>query len=77
MSPLTICIIIFVISILLYATDKLPMGVVGLGTLAALILFGCMEEKEALTYFANKNVILLMSMFVVSTGLYKDDRAFI
>ena len=69
MSPLTICIIIFVISILLYATDKLPIGVVGLGTLAALILFGCMEEKEALTYFANKNVILLMSMFVVSTGL--------
>ncbi len=69
MTPLTICIIIFIISIVLYATNKLPMGVVGLMTLAALIVCGCMKESTALSYFANKNVILLLSMFVVSTGL--------
>ena len=69
MTPLTLCIIIFIISIVLYATNKLPMGVVGLMTLAALIVCGCMKESTALSYFANKNVILLLSMFVVSTGL--------
>lgn len=71
MSPLTLCIIIFLISIVLYATNKIPMGVVGLLTIAALVLTKVMPEGDALSYFSNKNVILLMAMFVVSTGLSK------
>ena len=71
MSTMTICIILFVLTIILYGTNKLEMGVVGLGGLAALVLFGCLEPNDALTYFANSNVLMMMSMFVVSTGLSK------
>jgi len=69
MSQMTICIVIFIVSIILYAINKFSMGVVGLVTLAALILTGCLETPAALLYFANSNVIMLMSMYVVSTGL--------
>ena len=71
MSTMAICIILFVLTIILYGTNKLEMGVVGLGGLAALVLFGCLEPNDALTYFANSNVLMMMSMFVVSTGLSK------
>lgn len=69
MSTMMICIAIFIITIILYATNKLEMGIVGLGGLAALVIFGCMDGEEALSYFANQNVLMMMSMFVVSTGL--------
>ena len=69
MSTMVICIIIFVLTIILYATNKLEMGVVGLGGLALLVIFGCLEPDDALSYFANSNVLMMMSMFVVSTGL--------
>lgn len=69
MSQMTICIIIFVITIAMYAMNKLSMGVVGLLTIAALVLTGCLEPSAALSYFSNGNVLMLMSMFVVSTGL--------
>ena len=71
MSTMAICIILFVLTIILYGTNKLEMGVVGLGGLAALVLFGCLDPNDALTYFANSNVLMMMSMFVVSTGLSK------
>lgn len=69
MSAMMICVTIFIITIILYATNKLEMGIVGLGGLAALVIFGCMDPNDALTYFANSNVLMMMSMFVVSTGL--------
>lgn len=69
MSLMTIAIIIFVCSLILYAVNKFSMGTVGMITLAALLVTGCLSPKEALSYFANKNVILMFSMFVVSAGL--------
>lgn len=69
MTSLTICIAIFVISIILYATNRLPMGVVGLLTILALSLTNCLSAKEALSYFGNNNLIMTCAMFVVSAGL--------
>lgn len=69
MNTMTICIIIFVVSLVLYGLNKLPMGVVGLGTILALVLTKCLDGNAALTYFSNNNVIMMASMFVVSAGL--------
>lgn len=66
MSQITICIIIFLISLILYAVNKYSFGTIGMITMAALLVTGCLSPKDALTYFANKNVILMLSMFVVS-----------
>ena len=68
-ATMSICIIIFVISLVLYGMNKLPMGVVGISTLLALVFTNCLDAKSALTYFANNNVIMMASMFVVSAGL--------
>lgn len=68
-STMTICIVIFVVSLVLYAINKLPMGVVGMATLAALVLTKCLDQKAALSHFANNNVVMMASMFVVSAGL--------
>lgn len=69
MSTMTICIIIFVVSLILYGMNKLPMGVIGMGTILALVFTKCLDAKSALTYFSNNNVIMMASMFVVSAGL--------
>jgi len=66
---MTICITIFVASLILYGMNKLPMGVIGMGTILALVFTKCLDAKSALTYFSNNNVIMMASMFVVSAGL--------
>ncbi|MGN8817669.1 SLC13 family permease [Oribacterium sp. HCP28S3_H8] len=69
MSQLTICIIIFALSLVLYALNKWPMGVVGLLTMLAISATGCLSAKDVLSYFGDKNLIMTVSMFVVSAGL--------
>lgn len=68
MSPLVICIIIFVISLVLYATNVIPMGVTSLVTMGALVLTGCLDGKTALSGFANTNTVIIVGMFVVAAG---------
>ena len=69
MNTMTICIIIFVVSLALYGMHKLPMGVIGMGTILALVFTKCLDANSALTYFSNNNVIMMAAMFVVSAGL--------
>ena len=52
-STMTSCIVIFVVSLVLYAINKLPMGVVGMATLAALVLILCLAY--GLLYFGQKH----------------------
>ncbi|SEA84028.1 Di-and tricarboxylate transporter [Oribacterium sp. KHPX15] len=69
MSQLTICILIFVVSLILYGLNKFPMGVVGLMTMLAISITGCLPAKDVLGYFGDKNLVMTVSMFVVSAGL--------
>ena len=70
-TTITICIIIFILSMIGYACGKFSLGIVGMTTIGALVLSGCLEPDAALAYFANKNVMIMLSMFVVSAGLSK------
>lgn len=69
MSTMTICIIIFVVSLILYGFNRLPMGVIGMSTIVALVLTKCLTGSQALSYFSDKNVVMMAAMFVVSAGL--------
>lgn len=69
MNTLTICIIIFVLSMLCFAWNKFPMGLTALATMVLLIFTGCLDGKEALAGFANTNNIVIVTMFVVAAGL--------
>ena len=71
MNQMTICLIIFILTLLAYAflSSRVSMAVISLISVAALMLTGCMDPNDALGCFANSSAILMASMFVVSAGL--------
>ena len=72
MTPAMIkCLFVFIVLItgyIFYKPLKLPMGVTAMIALLLTIYLGLLSPKEALANFANKNVILILSMFVVVAG---------
>lgn len=65
------CLFVFVILIagyIFYKPLKLPMGVTAMIAFLLTIFLGLLPAKTALANFANKNVILILSMFVVVAG---------
>ena len=68
MSPLTICLIIFALTVVSYCWGKLSMATTALVSMMALVLFGCMTADEALAYFGNNNVVMIGGMCVVAAG---------
>ena len=54
MSTITIAILIFVVTLILYGVNKFSMGTVGMITMAALLVTGCLAPKDALGYFAKQ-----------------------
>ena len=71
MNQMTICLIIFILTLLAYAflSSRVSMAVISLISVAALMVTGCMDPNDALSCFANSSAILMASMFVVSAGL--------
>lgn len=68
MNQLIICLIISGMTIFSYAWGKLKMGTTAMLSMAAFVLTGCIEAKEALGYFGNTNAVMMLSMFVVAAG---------
>ena len=71
MSPLTISIIIFVISLVLYVANVIPMALTAMLTMMAFVFTGCLDAKTALAGFSNANTIVIASMLVVAAGFNK------
>ena len=71
MNTLTICIVIFVITMIGFAIGNkyIPIAAIALISTLALVLTGCLDASTALSCFGNGNVIMLGSMFVISAGL--------
>ena len=71
MDPLTICVIIFVISLIGFAIGSkyVSLTVMSLISMMLMVLFGCLDAKTALGCFSNGSAILMASIFVVSAGL--------
>ncbi len=68
MTPLTICLIICVLTMISYVWGKLPMALTAMLSMVAFILTGCLDPKTALGYFGNTNGIMIVAMFVVAAG---------
>lgn len=69
MSPMTICLLIFVLMIVLFLTNKIPMSFSAMIVLVLLVLTGCIDYKSALSTFGSSTVITMVSMFIVAAGL--------
>lgn len=68
MSQLTICFIIFVLTIAGYCSGLYSLASIALTSMMALTLTGCLTAKEALGYFSNSNVVMVGGMCVVAAG---------
>ncbi len=69
MNPLTICLIIFALTVLSFAINYFSMATTALLSVLLLTITGCLDAKTALSGFSNTNTIILVSMFIVSAGL--------
>ena len=68
---LTICLVIFVVSLVSYLLNKLPMWVTAMASLVLLVATNCLDMTTALSGLSNTNTVLMGSMFVVAAGLRK------
>ncbi len=69
MNQITLCAVIFVVMLVLFFTNKIPMSFTALGAMVALVLTGCLEGSTAIATFGSSTVITMASMFVVAAGL--------
>ena len=68
MSQLSICLIIFVCTIVGYCSGFYSLATVAMTSFVALTLTGCLNAKDAILYFANNNVIMIAGMCIVAAG---------
>lgn len=69
MASSTVALIIFVVTLVLFTTNKFPLWACSLAGLVMMAATGCITSAEALSGFANSNAIIMMSMFIVAAGL--------
>lgn len=67
-SQIIICMAIFVVTLVSYMLNKIPMWVTAMLSMAALYITGCIDDTGALSGFANNNTILMATMFMVAAG---------
>ena len=63
------CLALFVVMLVLFFTNKIPMSFTALGAMVALVLTGCLEGSSAIATFGSSTVVTMASMFVVAAGL--------
>ena len=71
MTSMHITLIILLITIIAFATGKVPFSVISSGIILALVLTGIRTPAEAFSGFINTNVIMFVAMFVIGAGLTK------
>lgn len=71
MSQLTICLIIFVLTLIGFAAFNkyVSITVISLISMMLMLITGCLDKETALACFSNSSAILMASMFIVAAGL--------
>lgn len=71
MDPITITILLLVLAITLFATEKLPVDVVGILLVMALVLSQVLTIQQAVAGFGNDIIITIGGLFILVGGLIK------
>lgn len=67
-TQMTICMAIFVVTLISYMLNKIPMWLTAMFSMALLYMTGCIDANGALAGFSNTNTILMATMFIVAAG---------
>ena len=71
MTPIIITLFLLVLAIVLFATEKLPVDVVGILLVIALVLTQVLTVQEAVAGFGNDIIITIGGLFILVGGLIK------
>ena len=69
MTHTTICLIIFVCTIISYILNKIPMALTSLLAMFFMVITGCIDAETALAGFSNTTTIIMVSIFIIAAGL--------
>ena len=75
MSPATITLIFLTFAILLFVTEKIPLGLTSMVVCIGLVVTGVLNVGDAFSGFINSNVILFVAMFIVGGALFETGMA--
>lgn len=71
MSPIVITLILLLVAIILFATEKIPVDIVGLLLVMALVVTRVLSVQDAVAGFGNDIIITIGGLFVLVGGLTK------
>lgn len=71
MTPIYITLILLLVAVVLFATEKIPVDVVGILLVIGLILTGVLTAQEGLQGFGDNIIITIGGLFILTGGLVK------
>lgn len=71
MSPIDLTLVLLLLALVLFATEKLPVDVVGLLLVAALVITQVLTVQEAVAGFGNDIIVTIGGLFILVGGLVK------
>ena len=71
MSPIFLTLILLVLAITLFATEKLPVDIVGILLVIALVMTQVLTVQEGVAGFGNDIIITIGGLFILVGGLIK------
>ena len=75
MSPTTITLIFLAFAVVMFVTEKIPLGVTSMIVCIGLVITGVLNVNDAFSGFINSNVILFVAMFIVGGALFETGMA--
>jgi len=71
MSPIAITLILLLAAVVLFATEKFPVDVVGILLVIALVMTNVLTVQEGLSGFGDNVIIIIGGLFILTGGLVK------
>lgn len=75
MSPAAITLIFLAFAIVMFVTEKIPLGLASMIVCIGLVVTNVLNVSEAFNGFINSNVILFVAMFIVGGALFETGMA--
>ncbi len=75
MNPATITLLFLAFAIVMFVTEKIPLGLTSMIVCVGLCLTGVLDVKTAYAGFIDSNVILFVAMFIVGGALFETGMA--
>lgn len=71
MSPIAITLVLLLLALILFGSEKIPVDIVGIILVIGMVVFGVLNVQEAVAGFGNDIIITIAGLFVLVGGLIK------